>query len=171
MTEQNLISLLVGLALFVWIIGKQLTWQPVQPARMLRMPLILAAVGLVSLAQAHASGPTVVDAAAIAVELMMSLGFGALMGRLSVLRVADGTRRSDRSVAWETRTGWIGAALWIVLIAVRIGTEVGAAELGAHLAASTGVLLLVVAANRAARGLVILAQAGALDSRRGMMTR
>jgi hypothetical protein len=55
----------------------------------------------------------------------------------------------------ESRTGWVGLILWVVLIVVRIGIDFGADQLGATLVTSTGVILLAVAANRIARVLII----------------
>ena len=51
-------------------------------------------------------------------------------------------------------TGALGLVLWVVVIVVRLGIDVLAGMAGAHLAASTGVILLMFAANRAARAAV-----------------
>ena len=51
----------------------------------------------------------------------------------------------------ESRTGWWGLALWVLVIVIRVGIDVLAAQAGSHLAASTGIIVLLVAANRAAR--------------------
>lgn len=66
---------------------------------------------------------------------------------------ADGTE-----TVLETRTGWLGLVLWIVMIGVRVGIDMIAADLGSVLAAATGVILVMVAANRVARVFVFAAR-------------
>jgi hypothetical protein len=67
----------------------------------------------------------------------------------------------------ESRTGGLGAALWVILIAARIGIELLTAHyFPSALLASTGTILLVVAANRAARALVVAIRM----ERRGLVT-
>jgi len=66
---------------------------------------------------------------------------------------ADGTQ-----TIIETRTGWLGLALWIVMILVRIGIDVVATDLGSVLATTTGVILVMIAANRVARVGVLFAR-------------
>ena len=57
--------------------------------------------------------------------------------------------------------------MWVVLIVVRIGVEVLTAQyFPSALLASTGTILLVVAANRAARALVVTVRM----ERRGLVT-
>lgn len=47
-------------------------------------------------------------------------------------------------------------ALWFALIAVRVGVDIAAARLGAHAATGTAMILVVLAANRAARAAVLV---------------
>jgi hypothetical protein len=49
-------------------------------------------------------------------------------------------------------------ALWIVMILVRIGIDVVATDLGSVLATTTGVILVMIAANRVARVGVLFAR-------------
>ena len=156
----------LGLAAIAWICYRQMTWRVVDPARMWRGPLVFAVVGagiLVTGSKTLILTPT--DIALLALELVVSLGIGVTMGaiahfrRLTPERAAayEARRRLDRRgaaggpVEYESRTSWVGAALWIVLIAVRVGLDLFAQHLGAAATASTGVILLVLAANRAAR--------------------
>ncbi|WP_051142753.1 hypothetical protein [Gryllotalpicola ginsengisoli] len=157
---------LLGLAAIAWICYRQMTWRPVDPARMWRGPLIFGVIGagtIVTGSKQLVLGP--VDIATLAIELTLSLAIGAVMGaiahfrRLSPQAVAayeakrvDGGRGGTHGpVEYESRTGWLGLVLWFVLIAVRIGVDVFAQHLGAAAALSSGVILLVLAANRAAR--------------------
>lgn len=172
MTVENLITIVVAVLVIGWVIYRQLTWQLVTPARMWRMPLILAVIGVIELAQIK--GVTAVsgtDFAILGGELAIALVVGAAMGALAQFRtrpqresdVASG-RPSGESSTWdptrtviESRTGGWGAALWIVMIAVRVGIEFGARSIDSSaLIASTGVILLVIAVNRVARVAIIL---------------
>ena len=171
MNSSTLLSIVIGLALLVWISYRQLTWTPVVPSRMWRMPGILAIVGLVLLVQnnafAHVTGS---DLAILAIELVISLGLGAAMGALAHFRpMSDDSRRAYAArnaarvqgvlPALETRNGWFGMALWLVLIAIRVGGEFWAHANNSALLMSTGVILLTVALNRGVRILVIVLRA------------
>lgn len=140
-------------AVLGWIVYRQTRWQVLDPARIWRMPVILAVIGLVSLRSAPADARSL-DGVAVALLVgtgLLSLGVGALMGQLSQLRVAEGR--------WEARTGWAGSLLWLVLIVVRVGVDAGASALGAKIVTSTGVILLMVALNRVGRTLVLVRRA------------
>jgi hypothetical protein len=172
MNVESLTTAVIALAVVGWVIYRQLTWQVVNPSRMWRMPLILAVIGVVELAQVK-GGTTVsgVDFAILGGELVIALGVGVAMGALAQFRtrpqresdVASG-RPTGESSGWdptrtvvESRTGGWGAALWIVMIAVRVGIEFGARSIdNSALIASTGVILLVIAVNRVARVAIIL---------------
>jgi len=149
-------DIILGILLLGWIGYRQTTWRPVAIAQMWRMPLVFAVIGAVMTVQASAivSG---VDLAFLVVELVVSLGVGAWMGaiahfrRLPEPRVVGGRGGRTATVLYESRTGWLGLVLWILVIAVRVGLDVLAVHLGAHAATTTGVILLMLAANRAAR--------------------
>ncbi|MEV6769101.1 hypothetical protein AB0N05_10800 [Nocardia sp. NPDC051030] len=135
-----------------WIMYRQTRWQVLDGTRMWRGPIILGVVGVVQAKSAFAGqGIGTVAIALLVLSAVLSVGVGAAMGRLSQLRWADGH--------WEARTGWIGSLLWLVLLAVRIGVDVLAHLAGAEVVASLGVILLIVAVNRAARTLVLARRA------------
>ena len=174
MTIQLVTNAIVIVVVVVFVAYRQMTWRAVDPARMWRLPLILGVVGVATLGTgtkiAHLTG---VDVGVLLIELVISLGLGACMGALAIIRplTADGIRlyreahANDRrqgsaDVTFETRTGWLGLVLWIALIAVRVGVDFLATAAGSTLAASTGVILLMVAANRIARVGVIVYRAG-----------
>jgi hypothetical protein len=166
MNLQYLLDAVLGVAVIAWICYRQMTWRVVDPARMWRGPLIFAIIGagiIVTGSKTLALSAT--DIALLALELVISLGVGATMGAIAHFRLLsperaaayEANRRPGRNggalapVEYESRTSWVGLVLWIVLIAVRVGIEVFAQHLGAAATASTGVILLVLAANRAAR--------------------
>ena len=166
MTVQLLANALLIIALLCWIGYRQVTWQPVSITRMWRMPIVLGAIGLFSLTGGRiAIRLTTLDLATFLIEIVISLGVGAAMGAMATFRPlsreaaeAKASRSARRGSGilptLESRTGWLGLALWIVLIAVRIGIDVYATSLGSHLAASAGMIFIMFAANRAAHALV-----------------
>jgi hypothetical protein len=180
MNISTVTDILIAVAVLCWIVYRQFTWQLASPSRLWRMPAVIAIVGLVMLAQTRSiANVRPVDLLILAGEIVLSLGLGAIMGSLARFRTrgqraSDVRQRSgvpvgfDESVTvTETRTGALGAALWIVLIAVRVGIELLTTHyFPSALLASTGTILLVVAANRAARALVVTVRM----ERRGLVT-
>jgi hypothetical protein len=180
MNISTIADILIAVAVLCWIIYRQFTWQLASPSRLWRMPAVIAIVGVVMLAQTKSIGNVKpVDLLILVGELVLALGLGAIMGTLAKFRTrgqraSDVKQRSGSPVEFdpsitvtETRTGGLGAGLWLILIAVRVGIEL----LTAHyfpsvLLASTGTILLVVAANRAARALVVSVRM----ERRGLVT-
>jgi hypothetical protein len=163
MNLETISSIVLGLGVLAWIGYKQLTWRPVG-AGMWTMPIVLAAVGLFTLARGGVTTVSGSDVALLGVEFVLSGVVGVVMGLLARFRpiseqgLAKAKNTADRRggalPTLETRTGILGFALWIVLIAARIAIDVWAAGAGSILA-STGVILVMIAANRAARVLVI----------------
>jgi hypothetical protein len=180
MNISTVTDIIIALAVICWIVYRQFTWQLVTPSRLWRMPAIIAIIGVVMLAQTKSlTDVKPVDLVILAGELVLALGLGAIMGTLARFRTrgqraSDIRQRSgvpvdfDPSVTvTESRTGALGAALWVVLIAVRVGIELLTAHyFPSALLASTGTILLVVAANRAARALVVTLRM----ERRGLVT-
>ncbi|HEX4401950.1 MAG TPA: hypothetical protein VHZ98_11525 [Galbitalea sp.] len=180
MNISTVTDIIIALAVICWIVYRQFTWQLVTPSRLWRMPAIIAIIGVIMLAQTKSlTDVKPVDLLILAGELVLALGLGAIMGTLARFRTrgqraSDLRQRSavpvdfDPSVTvTESRTGALGAALWVVLIAVRVGIELLTAHyFPSALLASTGTILLVVAANRAARALVVTLRM----ERRGLVT-
>lgn len=183
MKVQLLADIAIGLVLVGWIVYRQLTWRIVSISRMWRMPLLLGAIGLVMLAQVRGGNPVSgVDLAVLVIELIISLGIGLVMGKIAVFRARTirpggpgglpvthrrNRRGRGRSIGYEnalsmdasetvleSRTGWLGLAFWIILIVVRVGIDFVASDSGATLVSATGVILLLVAANRITRVLI-----------------
>jgi hypothetical protein len=94
-----------------------------------------------------------VDIAVLTIELVVSLGVGAAMGVLARFRAATPAEVSNPAAPaeFESRTGWFGLALWLVFIAVRVGIDFWAVSAGSVIATATGVIFVMIAANRAAR--------------------
>ncbi len=154
-------SIGVGILVLVWVGYRQTTWRVVDASRMWRLPLVLGVIGIVLLFDAKAPFNGI-DLAALVIELVVAAATGAWMGVMAHFRPLAAS--DARSARWESRTGWWGLALWVLVIAVRVGIDVVAVRLGAGNVTSTGVILLVVAANRLARVAVVLNRAGRLDA-------
>jgi hypothetical protein len=163
MTFQPLFQIVLAVALLVWICVRQLMWLPVNTRRMWRTPLVLAVVGVVSLVSARVS-VTALDIGFLVIEAVVAAGAGSAMGLMARFRpvteqtqrrLAAAHRQSSEPITTESRTGWAGTALWLVLIAVRVGLGVVSHNLGLQLVSATGVIFLAVAMNRAARTIVL----------------
>jgi hypothetical protein len=152
MSVQLLTNAVLVLALVGYLAWKQSTWQYLDPARIWRGPVVMAGIGIVVLAQSAATiAPE--DVVFLGVEALLSVGIGLAMGTLTRFRTVGTADAKGRTL--QSRTGWTGAGLWVALIVVRVGLDVVGAQLGAHLLSSTGVILLMLAVNRAARALVV----------------
>ncbi|TPW76966.1 hypothetical protein [Schumannella sp. 10F1B-5-1] len=150
----------VGALLYVvYTIVQELRWRPVETAIEWRVPGVIGLIGVVSLTNTGLLPPTGVDLGLLAIAVVAALGSGAAAGTLTRLRpLSDATRakleaRRARGGRWaragipelEGRTGWIGAALWVVTLAARYGTELLGEHLDAAIAETTGLALVVVA--------------------------
>jgi hypothetical protein len=154
MTLQTLANAALVLLLVGWIGARQLTWRPVTVSRMWRMPLVLGAIGVLQLVDvSHGRPLSGLDIAVLLIELVVSLGVGSAMGLLARFRVATAAERTNVSAPaeFESRTGWLGLGLWVVFIAVRVGIDLWAGSAGSVVATATGVIFVMIAANRAAR--------------------
>lgn len=166
-TVANVADILIAIAVLGWVIYRQLTWQVVRISRLWRMPVILGIVGVIMLAQTKSlSAIQPIDIAILIGELALALGVGAAMGRLATFRTRaqrpsdvdtrNGQTHNPMATVIESRTGGWGAALWLILIVVRVGVELLVAHyLNSPLLTSTGTILLVLAANRVARAFVV----------------
>ena len=164
MTLQTIANAILILALVGFIGFRQLKWRPIAVAQMWRMPIILGVVGLFLVSsQSKGSMLSTIDMGVLVIELVVALGIGALMGRIAQFRPLARTA-DPRSPEFESRTGWVGMVLWIVMILVRVGIDVWAVQAGSKVAASTGIILIVLAANRIARTAVFAARVAKLDS-------
>jgi len=162
MDLQPIVIAAFALGVIALIVQRQLRWTRFDATRALRTPLVLAVIAAAEVALTWSTVRiTATDVALVAAEVAVAAGVGAAMGAMTVFRPAQGAIDG-----WETRTGALGAALWLVLIGLRVGVGYLGPQIGASAAASTGVLLLVLAAARGATALVVRSRApqGALVS-------
>jgi hypothetical protein len=164
MNLQTLANAVVILLLVGWIAYRQLQWRPVIVSRMWRFPIIMAVIGLFVIStQTKGVKLTALDLGVIMIELVIAVGVGAIMGRIAQFRPLA-TGNAPQAAEFASRTGWVGMVLWIVMIGIRVGIDIWATRSGAALAASTGIILLVLAANRLSRTAVFAARVTKLDA-------
>jgi hypothetical protein len=169
MSVQLAANILIGVALVAFLAYRQATWQYLDPARIWRGPLVMAVIGVVVLAQTKAT-ITTADVVFLGIEALITVGVGLTMGSITRFRTVGTPDDKGRTI--QSRTGWLGAGLWLVLIFVRVGLDVVGGHFGAHLLTSTGTILLVLALNRAARAVVLDQRIPRGDRQaRGMMVR
>lgn len=174
------LSVLSNVLLILLAVGviavRQMTWRPVLGGRDWTFPLVAVVAGAAFLLQSlNGRALGVIDVVAFVVEVVIALGVGAGMGAIAHIRplarpagyVPDTAGLSPKAAAqalaeFETRTGPWGLGLWVVLIGVRVGLTFAFESLGSHLGVSTGMILLVLAANRASRILVLHRRVDAL---------
>jgi len=152
MTTSALTDLLLGLVLIAYISSRQLRWRPVDPARIFKLPLILSVVGVVLMAK-QATTIHTADIVILGVSAALAATSGLLMGGITRFRPSPTVPG-----AVESRSGWLGVAIWFGLIAVRIGLDVAGHRMGSTLATSTGTILVIVGLNRLISALVVSAR-------------
>ncbi len=164
MNIQTIANVLLILLLVGWIGYRQLRWRPIAVGRMWRMPIILGVVGVFLTAnQSKGATLSAFDLAVLVIELVVALGVGAIMGRIAQFRRLPKSVDKD-APEFESRTGWVGMVLWVVMIGIRVGIDIWATHAGSTIAASTGIILIVLAANRIARTAVFAARVARLDA-------
>jgi hypothetical protein len=149
---QYLPTVVVGAALVLFIIYRQLIRRPIEARQLVVLPVVLAALGLINL---NHEPPT---ASAAVVALVASL----------VSAVVFGLARGFSTRVWQDAGGVlrqgtpVTLALWIVGIALRIGIGALAHRAGVAQSVTVGELPLFLGVTLAAQNLVIWMRAQAL---------
>ena len=150
MQLSSLATVVLALGAVALIVSRQLRWRAFDPAKALRIPAVLGGLGALQLATTSGGARlSPLDALLLAAGLAVSLGVGAAMGRLTAFR-------TDPAVPGrlQSRTGALGASLWLVLIAGRIGLDLAAGAAGSALLTSSGTILVLIAVSRATAALI-----------------
>jgi hypothetical protein len=144
------IDVLVVVAVAVYVIGRQLIGEPLRGKRVVVLPAVLAVVGASRLhGHGHAVGAAdvVLLAAAGAVAVAIGLAQGAVL------------RLSERDGGLWGQLPPRGLWLWAALIASRLLTTALAHACGAHVAASSAPIILMLGLNRLGQAAVIARRA------------
>lgn len=168
MNLQQYLPAVIGVLVLARVVWAQFTWRPVREGRIWVLPGILLIIGIVTLMQG-ATAVTALDFELLGLEAVISIGSGLAMGALARFRVADvqadaapGAPAGRTVKGLESRTGWLGLVLWLVVIGARIGIGFWGHSIGASLVESSGAILLTLALNRGARALLVDLRAGRL---------
>jgi len=150
MTATTGVDLLIGLAVLALILYRQLQVRPVRDT--MRLPLIIAIIGVVQLAQflQHGHhGPSVF--VALAGSLVIAAVFGAI--RAATVRVwVDGGQ------AWR-QGSWLTAVLWIVSLGAHLGYDYLVEGKGAEAGLGSASLLLYFGVTFTIQRLILMARA------------
>ena len=132
----------------VVLIVRQFQWRSADLHRMLRLPAIVVALGVVLTATQLRTG------------FAWAPGDGVIVGEFALVAVTGTimgtvTRFRRRTGDLQYRLTPAGLWLWLLFIAIRVGSFVLAADLGAQLADATGIILLSFGVNRLAAVIVV----------------
>jgi hypothetical protein len=144
------LEVLAVIAIVAYVIGRQLLGESLRGKRVILLPAVLAVIGVTRLG---GSGHPVrtVDVVCLAVSALIALGIGLGQGAMMRLEARDGGlwgRMPARSLL-----------LWAALIASRVAMTVLASALGAHVAASSAPIILLLGVNRLGQAAVITRRA------------
>lgn len=133
---------LLALVVLALILYRQLSWRRL--SRMVRVAVIVIVLGTMTLPLQLGDADLTWGSAVTAIVLIVavSLAGGWIMGRFAEVSTGpDGEVRM--------RGGWLGVALWLGFIAVRIGMDLAlAAVISPEMATATGLLLISIGLAR-----------------------
>lgn|GEM_PF-5804446 len=150
MQTSTVLNVLLAVAVVGAFVVRRLRWQPVTTTEVWGTPLILLLIGAVQLR--HATGIDGVDLALVTAGTLISLAAGALTGRLTRLRRADG-------VLYQ-RIGGAGLAVWVGAFLARAALSVVGYATGTTVTSGGPAMLMSVGANLLAVTLVLTARSG-----------
>jgi uncharacterized membrane protein SirB2 len=137
------------------LIVRQFVWRTAELSRMLWMPVIVIAAGLIYLAVELRAG---FDWMAADWLVVAELGMVAITGTA----MGYTTRFRNKGHRLQYRLTGIGVLLWTIFVAIRVGNFALAGTLGANLADATGLILLSFGVNRLAAITVVRHRAQAI---------
>lgn len=148
-----MLEVLAVIAIVVYVIGRQLLGESLRGKRVLLLPAILVVVGLTRLGGgSHHVRP--VDVACLVASGVIAAAIGAGQGAMMRLENREGGlwgRMPPRSLL-----------LWAALVGSRVAMTVLASALGAHVAASTAPIVLMLGVNRLGQAALITRRALAM---------
>ena len=143
----TVVLVVLVLAAVGYVLASRIAGQPVNTRRLLVLPGVLTAMGLLQLAGVVSAGMRPQDLGLLAVGLAAAAGFGAARGTTVTVAVRDGR-------PW-LRYRAVTLALWAATIAVRVGLTVLAHAAGSTVAGSGPALLLSAGVTLLAEGAVV----------------
>ncbi|BBA98061.1 hypothetical protein RVR_4104 [Actinacidiphila reveromycinica] len=145
-----MIEVLAVIAIVAYVIGRQLLGESLRGKRVLLLPAILVIVGLTRLSGGgHHLHP--VDVACLVVSGLVAAAIGAGQGAMMRLENRQGGLWGQMPPR--------GLVLWVALVGFRVAMTVLAGALGAHVAASSAPIVLLLGVNRLGQAAVITRRA------------
>jgi hypothetical protein len=149
----NFLEIVAAIAIVGYVIGRQLLGEHLRGKRLIVLPTVLAGIGASEvLGHGHHLGAA--DIALLAIGAVAAAGIGIGQGSLMHLEARDGTVWGQMPLR--------GLWLWAGLVASRVVLDIVASGLGAHLAAGTAPILLMLGINRLAQAAVVAPRAMAV---------
>ena len=145
-----MLEVLAVIAIVAYVIGRQLLGESLRGKRVILLPAVLTVIGLTRLG-GSGHHVTAVDVACLAVSGVIALAIGLGQGAMMRLEERDGGLWGRMPVG--------GLLLWAALIASRVTMTVLAGALGAHVAASSAPIVLLLGVNRLGQAAVITRRA------------
>lgn len=146
----DVLAVLAVVAVVAYVIVRQLKGEPIRGKRLIVLPAVLALIGIVDLTNARPH-PAAIDILFLVISALIAAGIGAGQGLMMHLEPRLGALWGKM----PARSLW----LWAALIAARVGLDVIASAAGAHVAASSTAILLMLGINRLAQAAVITSRA------------
>jgi hypothetical protein len=145
-SQTDVVNLLIGLAVLALILYRQMQARPVKAN--MRLPLILAIIGIIELTQflQHQHHTTAVIAA-----LLGSLALAAVFGAIRAATVRVWLKGGE---AWRQGT-WLTTVLWLVSLGVHLGYDYLVDGKGSQAGVGTASLTLYFAVTYAVQRLVL----------------
>jgi hypothetical protein len=144
------LEVLAVIAIVVYVIGRQLLGEPLRGKRVILLPFILAVIGLTQLSgHGHPVRPD--DVALLVVGGVIAAAIGVGQGSVMRLHNRDGGLWGQMPL----RSLW----LWAALAGSRVTLMVLAGAMGAHVAASSAPIVLMLGINRLGQASMITRRA------------
>ncbi|MBM9469288.1 hypothetical protein [Nakamurella leprariae] len=149
----SIILLVLVAALVVFLLGQQLFWSRLDLHRPWLLPVILAVVGILLMSlRPFPTAP--LDLIASGILFVVAFLTGIAMAAITQFRAAVSpppSRKIDTQVGQlDERTGWGGVAMLTILVVARVALSIVLKNDGARYLSTSGILLLLFAANRVA---------------------
>jgi hypothetical protein len=146
----NILDIAAVVAIVGYVIARQLIGEQLRGRRLIVLPIILTVIGASELF-GHGHHATHTDIALITVSAVIAAVIGLGQGAMMHLEARGGTLFARMPV----RSLW----LWVALVLSRVVIDVIGSGMGAHLAASTTPIIMILGVNRLAQAIVVAPRA------------
>jgi hypothetical protein len=146
----SVLTVLVAIGIIVYVIGQQVGGRALRGKRLIVLPVILTAIGIVELTGQKAH-PQATDIVLLVVSAAIAIATGCGLGAVTRLERRDGHLWAQLPKA--------GLWLWGGFVVGRLLVAFVAHADGAHVAAGSAAILLTLGLNRAAQALVVVPRA------------